>query len=93
MYVAECKFRMHTEKFTALIKARDEEGLRIAVTRECKEKEIYERVRKKVDGFQKDVNPKVRRLIDTETVVKFYMDVIIPFTKKGEVQYLLQKKA
>ena len=92
MYVAECKFRGEPEKITALIKARDESGLRKAVTRECKEKEIYERVRQKVIDFQKDVNPEARHLIDPEVVVEFYMNVIIPLTKKGEVQYLLQKK-
>lgn len=91
MYVAECKFNMHPEEFTSLIKAKDEEGLMEKVTRECKEKEIYKRVRQKVEDFQKGVNPEVRRLVNPEVIVEFYRQVI-KLTKKGEVQYLLQKK-
>jgi chorismate mutase len=91
MYVAECKFGMKPKEYTALIKARDSEGLRDKVTRRCKEDEIYERVRQKVEDFQKGVNPEVRRLVNPEVIVEFYRQVI-KLTKEGEVQYLLQKK-
>ncbi len=92
MYIAECKFNTDPEGYKRLIKAGDTEGIKAKLTRQDKEIEIVERVRIKVIDFQKYANPKVRHLIDPEVIAEFYRNCVIPLTKKGEVQYLMQKK-
>ena len=92
MYVAECKFNMDPEGYAELIKKKDREGLNAKLTRDEIEKRILARVRVKVMDFQKDTNPDVRRHVQADVIAEFYRDVVIPLTKEGEIQYLMQKK-
>jgi len=75
-----------------LIKKKDREGLNAKLTRDEIEKRILARVRVKVMDFQKDTNPDVRRHVQADVIAEFYRDVVIPLTKEGEIQYLMQKK-
>jgi chorismate mutase len=93
LYVAESKFISAPQCFGALIDARDGSGLLGLLTRKDVEEKILMRVREKTVAVQATVNSAVRRSIDPDIVVEFYRDCIIPLTKKGEVLYLLNRKA
>ena len=59
------------------------------ITRAEVEERILRRVSEKVDYLQASLNPRVRRRVDPQVVLKLYRDTIIPMTKKGEIDYLL----
>jgi chorismate mutase len=92
LYAAECKFRSDPEGFGALIDANDEEGLITRLTRKEVEEKTIERIREKTQSTQTLVNLAIRRAIKPEVVVDFYRNSIIPFTKKGQALYLLNRK-
>ncbi len=91
LFVAESKYRESTSEYRDLITARDRQGLMTKLTRKEVEDKIVERIRNKVEVLQSTANTRVRHLIDPETVVQFYRETVIPLTKQGEVQYLLQR--
>jgi chorismate mutase len=92
LYVAESKFISAPQSFGALIEARDCRGLLELLTRKDVEEKILCRVREKTVAVQATVNCTVRQAIDSDIVVEFYRECIIPLTKKGEVLYLLNRK-
>jgi len=91
LYISECKFSADPETYSELIMARDVEALNSKLTRKEVEDKIIDRVREKVESIQSKANPKVRYLINSDAVVEYYRNIIIPLTKKGEITYLLQR--
>jgi chorismate mutase len=92
LYVAECKYRANSEKIDALVARQKEKELLELLTRPEVEKNILERIVKKVDRMQAESNPRTRKIIKPEIIYKFYQDTVIPLTKKGEILYLLYRK-
>lgn len=92
LYVAESKFRGNPQEYIRHIEKSDTQALLDTLTRKEVEEQIIERVKKKVNSLQADINTEVRNVINPEPVVRYYHDYIIPLTKKGEVLYLLNRK-
>jgi len=92
LYAAEAKYTADPEGFRKLIDANDHEGLMKRLTRKTVEDNIISRVREKTIATQALVNREIRRAIKPEVVVQFYEECIIPLTKRGQVQYLLNRK-
>ncbi|KAH8894089.1 chorismate mutase [Thozetella sp. PMI_491] len=95
-FVAESKFRSETEKFTALIKAEDREGLGDAITNKAVEKKVLERLRLKALTYGRDPSVPADQddapgKINVDAVVSMYEDFVIPLTKDVEVEYLMQR--
>jgi chorismate mutase len=92
-FVAESKFRSDTERFVALIKAKDVQGIDEAITDAKVEKKVLERLRLKAKtyGTDPDSASNDRGKINVEAVVAMYKDYVIPLTKVVEVDYLLQR--
>ncbi|MEM5947485.1 chorismate mutase [Spirochaetia bacterium 38H-sp] len=90
--VAESKFRMNREGYTALIKAEDRDGLLSLLSRPEVEETILARVREKTSTIQSGVDRRIRRVVEPDVIVSFYRDTIIPLTKEGEVLYLLNRR-
>jgi chorismate mutase len=91
-YIAECKFRGDPDTFRAAIDRRDIDGLENMVTRKVVEDRIIDRVSQKTRETQKGVNREIRQVIESEIIVQFYRDTVIPLTKQGEIVYLLHRK-
>jgi chorismate mutase len=92
LYVSESKYLAETERYRALVAARDAGGIMAALTRTEVETRILVRVREKLDFIQQRVNTAIRRPVDPELVMDFYRDSVIPLTKAGELAYLLQRR-
>jgi chorismate mutase len=92
LYAAESKFTSDPESFSRLIAARDEEGLLKRLTRKEVEDKIILRIREKTESTQATVNRAIRRVIEPDIIANFYRECLIPLTKKGQVQYLLNRK-
>jgi chorismate mutase len=91
LYVAESKFRSDSQRYGAMILAKDALGILSLLTRRDVEKTILARIRKKVAVTQARVNHEIRHVIDPGILLAFYRDFIIPLTKEGEVTYLLNR--
>jgi len=96
-FVAEVKFRSETEKMTQLIKARDAKGLDDAITNAAVEKQVLLRLATKAKTYGRDpsagaeLKSKEADKVDVDAVVAIYRDIVIPLTKKVEVDYLLAR--
>ena len=95
-FVAESKFREETERFVALIKARDRAGIDAAITDAKVEQQVLERLRLKARTYGTDPSTAGTmhagdEKINVEAVVKMYAQVIIPLTKVVEVEYLMER--
>lgn len=93
MYVAEAKYRSDSPAYRILIQARDTGELETRLTRPEVERRILQRVADKVAALQARANISVRTAVDPAVVQQFYRDAVIPLTKKGEVLYLLARRA
>jgi chorismate mutase len=93
LYVAETKYRSDPAGYRRLVGARDTAALEALLTRPEVEARIVRRVADKVAFVQSQVNPTVRIAIDPAVVQAFYRETIIPLTKRGEVLYLLARRA
>jgi chorismate mutase len=92
LYAAEAKYTADPEGFKKLILDGDQDGLMKCLTRKAVEDNIIKRIREKTESTQALVNREIRRVIKPEVVVQFYQECIIPLTKRGQVQYLLNRK-
>jgi chorismate mutase len=92
LYAAEAKYTADPESFKKLIADGDQDGIMKRLTRKAVEDNIIKRVREKTESTQALVNKDIRRVIKPEVVVQFYQECIIPLTKRGQVQYLLNRK-
>jgi len=92
-FVAESKFQTEKEKYTALIKAEDREGIGAAITNEAVEKKVLERLRLKARTYGTDPSLEAdgQGKINVDAVVTMYRDFVIPLTKIVEVEYLMQR--
>ena len=92
IYAAEAKYTADPEGFGKLIASGDQEALMKRLTRKAVEDNIIKRVREKTQSTQAMVNREIRRVIKPEVVEQFYLECIIPLTKSGQIQYLLNRK-
>lgn len=93
-FVAESKFQSEPERFTKLIKARDSRGIDEAITNAAVEKKVLERIASKTDTYSGPVlrwSQKVQGKLTGDIVTSIYKELIIPMTKKVEVDYLLRR--
>ena len=92
-FVAESKFQSETERFVALIKAGDRQGIDDAMTNSKVEQQVLDRLRMKAEMYGSDPNlsPDAPKKVDAEVVVAMYKDHVIPLTKVVEVEYLMQR--
>eukprot|EP00416_Gambierdiscus_australes_P025165 CAMPEP_0171078784 /NCGR_PEP_ID=MMETSP0766_2-20121228/14853_1 /TAXON_ID=439317 /ORGANISM="Gambierdiscus australes, Strain CAWD 149" /LENGTH=288 /DNA_ID=CAMNT_0011535937 /DNA_START=70 /DNA_END=936 /DNA_ORIENTATION=+ len=103
LFVAEAKFRNETEKATALIEARDRDGLRAFITKPDIEERNIQRVVLKARTFSQNIHlGEVGQLqqtsslettykIDPEYIGTVFRDYLMPLTKDVEVEYLLAR--
>lgn len=92
-FVAESKFLSATDKFVALIKDEDREGIDAAITDKKVEEKVLDRLRRKAEMYGADpyMEGQAPRKVDVEAVVAMYRDHVIPLTKVVEVEYLMQR--
>lgn len=95
-YVAESKFISDHDALVPMIKSRDVEGITRQITKPEMEAKILERVKTKADIF--GTNPQTllkpsegEGKIDPDAIVQIYRELVIPLTKKVEVDYLLRR--
>jgi chorismate mutase len=91
LFVAESKYCTDPEKYNTLIEQNDKESIVQALTRKEIEDKIISRIQEKVESAQSKTNRNIRMLINPESIVTFYRDTVIPLTKEGEVQYLMNR--
>lgn len=95
-FVAESKFLSETDKYTALIRAGDRDGIGEAIENKAVEKQVLERLKLKAqtygtDPSLKDAVGEAQSKINVDAVVAMYKDFVIPLTKEVEVEYLMQR--
>jgi chorismate mutase len=95
-FVAESKFRTETDRFVAMIRIGDREGIGRAITDEKVEQKVLERLRLKAKTYGTDPSLGTgteggEGKINVEAVVAMYKDWVIPLTKEVEVEYLMQR--
>lgn len=100
-YVAEAKFRAHTEQYTTLIKNGDADGILALLTDRTVELKVIERVCLKAATFGQDLNSISKSTgngmnvnefkIKPNAVGELYEQLVMPLTKEVEVLYLLKR--
>lgn len=103
LFVAESKFRSETEKATALIKARDRDGLMAFITKPDVEARNIQRVILKARTFSQNISAaeegqlapvaslQTSYKLNAEFIGTVFRDFIMPLTKEVEVNYLLER--
>jgi len=104
LFVAESKFRSETEKATALIQAKDRDGLMAFITKADVEDKNIQRVILKARTFSQNISAaEVGQLapappsssttykINPEFIGSIFRDYVMPLTKDVEVDYLLAR--
>jgi len=103
LFVAESKFRSETEKATALILARDYQGLMDFITKPEVEAKNIQRVILKARTFSQnisfgvdgqlapDVSSDTTYKINPDYIGTVFRDFLMPLTKEVEVNYLLAR--
>jgi len=103
LFVAEAKFRQETERATALIKARDVDGLMAFITNAHVEEMNIKRVILKARTFSQDIasgqDGQLAPEMTSETTYKIkpeyigtvFREFLMPLTKDVEVAYLLAR--
>ena len=74
-FVAESKFQQETERFVALIKAEDKEGIDAAITNAVVEKKVLERLRLKAKTYGTDPS------LDADNQGKINVDAVVAMYK------------
>lgn len=92
-YVAEGKYQKDKKAYTELIKRKDSDKIKEKLRDIEVEKIIISRIKSKVEDLQKNVDGSKRHKVNALLVAKFYEKTIIPLTIKGEVLYLMNRKA
>ncbi|KAI0461576.1 chorismate mutase aro7 [Komagataella kurtzmanii] len=94
-FVAEAKFQNEMARYTNLIRNKDIKGIEEAITDSAVEAKILERLIAKGHAYGTDPtlrysqNPQSK--VQPEAIAKIYKEVVIPLTKKVEVEYLLRR--
>ena len=81
-FVAESKFQKETEKFVALIKAKDRIGIDAAITNAPVEKKVLERLGLKAKTYGTDPS------VGDDSQVKINVDAVVAIYKVHSLQYL-----
>lgn len=97
-FVAEAKFQEDPAAYTALVRAGDREGIWDALTNSTVEEVLLRRVRRKAMAYGGDVRDvpvegagEGKYKVDPAAIADIYREIIIPLTKKVEVDYLMQR--
>lgn len=97
-FVAEAKFQEDPAAYTALVRAGDREGIWEALTNSAVEEVLLRRVRRKAMAYGGDVRDvpvegagEGKYKVDPTAIADIYREIIIPLTKKVEVDYLMQR--
>ena len=90
-FVAEAKFLAEKEKFSALIRNNDAEGLMEALTHPAVEEKVVQRVHNKASHYGTDGSEQAVYKVQPDVIARLYKDVLIPLNKQVQVQYLLQR--
>ncbi|GAB0495804.1 hypothetical protein MMPV_007110 [Pyropia vietnamensis] len=97
-FVAEAKFQEDPAAYTALVRAGDREGIWEALTNSAVEEVLLRRVRRKAMAYGGDVRDvpiegagEGKYKVDPAAIADIYREIIIPLTKKVEVDYLMQR--
>ncbi|SCV01844.1 LAME_0G18866g1_1 [Lachancea meyersii CBS 8951] len=91
-FVAEAKFQADRPLYTKMIRERDIEGIYENITNSAVEEKILKRLCVKAEVYGVDpTNKEGQRKITPTYLVKIYRDLVIPLTKKVEVDYLLRR--
>lgn len=93
MFVAESKFQADRELYTKLIKEKNVDGIMENITNSAVEEKILQRLLIKAKTFGTDPTAGIEGTskIEPEAVVTIYKELVIPLTKKVEVNYLLRR--
>lgn len=91
IYVAECKYMDDPEGYSKLVEIRSCDKIKEKLTRRTVELDILARVKRKVEDFQKGIDLNIRKFISPEIIVNFYENTVFELTKKGEVEYIIQR--
>ncbi len=92
-FVAESKFLSAPDRFHALIRAEDRQGILESITDANIEQEVLNRVRLKAETYGEDVGGNPEQLkIEPQRVVDVYAEWVIPMTKEVEVEYLITRQ-
>ncbi|CAE7481123.1 CM1 [Symbiodinium natans] len=98
LFVAESKFRSETAKATALIEAKDTEGLMAFITKPEVEARNVKRVILKARTFSQNIagaqcgdDEPATYKVNAEYIGTLFQDYIMPLTKDVEVAYLLAR--
>jgi len=93
-FVAEAKFLAQTDKYTALIRDQDADGIMELLTDLPQEERVLARIRRKASVFGQDMDSPTENpvhKVDPDAVASFYKDWVMPLTKDVEVDYLLRR--
>ncbi|AAS51594.1 ADL326Wp [Eremothecium gossypii ATCC 10895] len=91
-FVAEAKFQLEPEKYTALIKNRDVDGIMDSITNKFVEDKILKRLQAKATVYGVDpLDRNCSKRVTPEYLAKIYKEYVIPITKEVEVEYLLRR--
>lgn len=92
-FVAEIKFREETERYSALIRAKDRAGILEALTNQAVEDRNVQTVRHRAALLQRTEDAKDPRAarVTPDLLADLYEQWIMPLTKEVEVQYLLKR--
>lgn len=91
-FVAESKYQGAPERFDALIATGDRQALDHEITDKAVEDTLFQRVAKKAGSYS-GMFLDARQADDFQTTVtEIYRNIIVPLTKKVEVDYLLTAK-
>ncbi|SCU80076.1 LAFA_0B07360g1_1 [Lachancea sp. 'fantastica'] len=91
-FVAEAKFQADRPLYSKLIREKDIEGIYENITNSAVEEKILERLCVKAEVYGVDPTDKAGyRKITPAYLVKIYRELVIPLTKKVEVDYLLRR--
>lgn len=91
-FVAESKYQGDPELFNALITAENHQALNGEITDEAVEEALFQRVAQKAGSYSgMFLEPRLAREFQ-DTVTNIYREIIVPLTKRVEVDYLLAAK-
>lgn len=92
-FVAESKFSQNTEELTALVKARDVDGIYDFLTFKVVEEQICARARVKAALYGQDAffESDAGFKVDPNMIVSIYRDMIMPLTKQVQILYLFDR--
>ena len=98
-FIAEAKFQANREEYSAMIRARDSQGLMDALTKPAVEVQVLERVRLKASTYGQDPQASAAPgaaeefKLAPDAIMALYRDWVMPLTKEVQVAYLLQRLA